>query len=111
LLIAILVIAAGTTTAWAAGSAGTRAIKKVTHTNAQRVLISADSAWENPDVCGRSNQVVLVAGRLSSEAVYREMLAMILSAHVAGRSVNLRVDGCIDVDGEGYPVVKEVTVR
>jgi hypothetical protein len=110
-LVAALVLATWATTALAAGNGGTRVIKKVTHTNAQRLLISGDSGWENPDVCDRSNQVVLAAAKLSNEAVYREMFAMIMSAHVAGRSVNVRVGGCIDIEGQTYPVVKEVTVR
>lgn len=110
-LVAALVLATWATTALAAGNAGTRAIKKTTHTNAQRLIVSGDSPWKNPDACDHSNQVVLAAGRLSSEAVYREMFAMIMSAHVAGRSVNIGVEGCIDLGGESYPVVKEITVR
>ncbi len=110
-LLAALLLATWATAAWAAGNAGTRGIKKVTHGNSQRLFIVGDSPWQNPDVCDVNHQVVLVAGRLANEAVYREMFAMIMSAHLAGRSVNVRVKGCIDIQGETIPVVNEVTVR
>jgi hypothetical protein len=110
-LLAALLLAPWATAAWGAGNAGTRVIKKVTHTNSQRLFIAGDSAWKNPDVCDVNQQIVLVAARLSNEAVYREMFAMIMAAHVAGRSVNVRVKGCIDIQGETFPVVNEITVR
>lgn len=99
------------TTAQAADNAGTRTISKVSHLNSQRVLIRGDEAWTNPGVCDRDADVVLAASELSSEAVYRELFAMIMSAHVARREVNIQVKGCLAIRDVSYPVVKEVTVR
>jgi hypothetical protein len=99
------------TTVQAADNAGTRTISNVSHLNSQRVLIRSDEAWINPGVCDRDASVVLAASELYSKAVYKEMFAMIMSAHVARREVNIKVNGCLAIGGVSYPVVKQVTVR
>ena len=99
------------TTVQAADNAGTRTITKVSHLNSQKVLIRGDEPWNNPGVCERDTSVVLAANQLSSEAVYKELFAMIMSAHIARREVNIQVNGCMTIRGVTFPVVKEVTVR
>ena len=66
--------------------------------------------WLNPDACQKSNQVVLAAGQLANDKVYREMLAMLLSAQVSARRVELRTNGCVTVGGTSYPSITQVTL-
>jgi hypothetical protein len=90
-------------TAFAAGNAGNRAIKKIVHPDTTRVLVVADGKiWLNPDACDKSNQVVLAAGELANDKVYREMLTMLLSAHVTARRVEIRTKDCLTVNGSTY---------
>lgn len=96
--------------AFAAGNAGNREIRKLTHANNSRLSIVATKNWLNPDSCNKSNQVILAAGRLVSEKVYREMYALALSAHVSGRRVEVRTDGCIGIAGTTYPVVSQISL-
>jgi hypothetical protein len=97
--------------AFGAGNSGKRAIKSLVHPNAERVQIVAKSnAWGNPDACDGSNQIVLSAKDLKSPGVYREMLAMILSAHVSDRQIAAKVNGCVTVNGKTYPKMTQVTV-
>ena len=96
--------------AFAAGNAGNREIRKLTHADNSRLAIIATKNWLNPDSCNKSNQVILAAGRLVSEKVYREMYALVLSAHVSGRRVEVRTDGCIGIAGTSYPVITQVTL-
>ena len=97
--------------ALAAGNAGNRAIKKMIHPDSTRVLVVADGKiWLNPDACQKSNQVVLAAGQLANDKVYREMLAMLLSAHVSARRVELRTNGCVTIAGTSYPSITQVTL-
>ena len=109
-LVAALVLATWATTALAAGNAGTRVIKKATHTNAQQLIVSGDSPWKNPDACDRSDQIVLASNQLKSAGVYREMLAMILSAHVSDRQIAAKVNGCVTINGKTYPKITQVTL-
>lgn len=92
------------------GNAGNRAIKKIIHPDDSQVLVVADKrVWLNPDSCDKSYQLVLDAGKLSSDAVYREMLAMLLAAQVSGRRVEVRANGCLGVGGFTFPVISQVT--
>jgi len=97
--------------AFAAGNAGNRVIKKLVHPDKTRVLIVPDiQDWLNPDGCDASNQVVLASGELVNEGVYREMFAMLLSAYVGGRRVELRTSGCLGVNGTTYPLITQITL-
>ena len=110
-LVAGILVAVLSHTAYAAGNAGNRAIKKMIHPNSTRVLVVADNKiWLNPDACDKSKQVVLAAGQLANDKVYREMLAMLLSAQVSGRRVEIRTNGCIAVTGTTYPLITQVTL-
>ena len=98
-------------TAFAAGNAGNRAIKKMIHPDSTRVLIVAQNKiWLNPDACDKSNQVVLAAGELANDKVYREMFAMLLSAQLTGRRVEIRSKDCLTVNGSTYPSITQVTL-
>ena len=97
--------------AFAAGNAGNRAIKKMIHPDSTRVLIVADGKiWLNPDACDKSNQVVLASAQLANDKVYREMLAMLLSAQVSARRVELRTKNCVTIGGTSYPSITQVTL-
>ena len=110
-LVAAIALAGLSHTAFAAGNAGNRAIKKMIHPDSTRVLVVADNKiWLNPDACDKSNQVVLAAGELANDKVYREMLAMLLSAQLSGRRVEVRTNGCLTVSGSTYPVITQVTL-
>ena len=90
---------------------GNRAIKKLIHQNKTRVFVVADNQnWLNPDSCDKSNQVVLASGQLASDKVYRAMLAMLLSAQIAGRRVELKTTDCVNVNGTSYPVITQVAL-
>jgi hypothetical protein len=105
-----LVIVGLSHSAFAAGNAGNREIRKLTHADNSRLSIIATKNWLNPDSCNKSNQVILAAGLLVSEKVYREMYALVLSAHVSGRRVEVRTNGCIGIAGTTYPVITQVTL-
>ena len=108
---AVVLVASLSHTAFAGGNAGNRAIKKMIHPDSTRVLVMADNKiWLNPDACDKSNQVVLASGQLSNDKVYREMLAMLLSAQLSGRRVEVRTNGCLTVSGSTYPVITQVTL-
>ena len=109
-LIAGLLLAGLSHSAFAAGNAGNREIRKLTHADNSRLSIIATKNWLNPDGCDKSNQVILAAGRLVSEKVYREMYALVLSAHVSGRRVEVRTSECIGISGTTYPVITQVTL-
>ena len=110
-LMAGVLIAGLSHSAFAGGSAGNRAIKKMIHQNATRVLVVAEgNIWLNPDACDKSNQVVLAAGKLANDKVYREMLAMLLAAQVSERRVEIRTNGCQLVNGFEIPVIIQVTL-
>jgi len=97
--------------AFAAGNAGNRVIKKLVHADNTRLLIIPDiQDWLNPDGCDDSNQVVLASGELANDGVYREMFAMLLSAYVGLRRVELRTNGCIGVNGTTYPLITQITL-
>lgn len=112
LLLASVLLTVGLShNAFASGNAGNRPIKKLIHPNKTRVLVVADNQnWLNPDSCDKSNQVVLAAGQLASDKIFREMLAMLLSAQIAGRRVELRTTDCININGISYPVITQVTL-
>ncbi len=109
-LIAGALIAGLSHGAFAAGNAGNRELRKLTHADNSRLSIIATKNWLNPDACDKSNQVVLAAGRLVSDKVYREMYALVLSAHVTGRRVEVRTSDCIGIAGTTYPVVTQITL-
>jgi len=64
----------------------------------------------NPDFCQKSNQIVLAAGQLANDSVYREMLAMLLSAQVTARRVEVRMKDCVIVNGTSYPSITQATL-
>lgn len=108
---AALVLGLSGTTAWAAGNSGKRNIKQLVHANTERVQVFADSSdWDNPDACDRSNQIVLASSQLKNAGVYREMLAMILSAHVSDRQIAAKVNGCLTINGKTFPKITQVTL-
>ena len=110
-LTAVVLVVSLSHKAFAAGNAGNRAIKKMIHPDSTRVLVVANNKiWLNPDACDKSNQLVLAAGQLTSDKVYREMLAMLLSAQVSERRVEVRTNGCLAVSGSTYPVITQVTL-
>lgn len=95
----------------AAGSSGQRYINNLKHPNAEKVYVVSDGDdWGNPDACDRSNQLVLSKGKLKNEQIYRELLAMVLSAHLSDRQVAARVDGCVLVSGKSYPAIVQLTL-
>jgi hypothetical protein len=105
---ALMVLSQG---AYAAGNSGKRAIKNLVHANTERVQVVADSSdWKNPDACDRSDQIVLASNQLKSAGVYREMLAMILSAHVSDRQIAAKINGCVTINGKTFPKITQVTL-
>jgi len=110
-LMVVVLIAGISHSAFAAGNAGNRVIKKLVHPDKTRVLVVPDiQDWLNPDGCDASNQVVLASGELANDGIYREMFAMLLSAYVAERRVELRTNGCLGVNGTSYPVITQITL-
>jgi hypothetical protein len=110
-LLAGVLIAGLSHSAFAAGNAGNRAIKKMIHPDSTKVLIVAEGKiWLNPDACDKSNQAVLASAQLANDKVYREMLAMLLSAHVSARRVELRTKDCVTINGTSYPSITQVTL-
>jgi hypothetical protein len=97
--------------ALAAGNSGKRTIKNLVHANTERVqVVAKGSAWKNPDACDGSDQLVLAADQVASSGVYREMLAMILSAHVSERQISAKVNGCVTINGKTYPKITQLTL-
>ena len=110
-LMAAIALVGLSQTAFAAGNAGNRAIKKMIHPDSTRVLVVADGKiWLNPDTCDKSNQLVLASGQLSNDKVYREMLTMLLSAQLTARRVEVRTNGCLGVGGTTFPLISQVTL-
>ena len=109
-LMAGILIAGLSQSVFAGGNAGNREIRKLIHPDSTRVLVVPTKNWLNPDACQKSNQAVLAAGQLVNDKVYREMLAMLLSAHVSARRVELRTNGCVTIAGTSYPSITQVTL-
>jgi len=83
---------------------------------ARFVDVELGSALENLAMGDAADRVVLsdhdAPCRYDAlEAIYREMFAMITSAHLAGHEINVQVKGCLEFKGETYPVIVEVSVR
>jgi hypothetical protein len=106
--LALVAVSQGTL---AAGNSGKRYIKQLVHPNAARLhVVAKGSEWDNPDACDRSDQIILTQDDVADERVYREMLAMILSAHVSDRRIAARVNGCTTINGQTYPAIVQVTL-
>jgi len=56
----------------------------------------------NPDGCGRSDHLLL----RPSDPFFKEMYAMLLAAHTAGKPVRIHVEGC----DQNFPVITVTAV-
>jgi hypothetical protein len=55
------------------------------------LLIITEAALINPDYCGRRDLYIL----RNSHPMYKEMTALVISAHMSGQPVSISVNGCI----------------
>lgn len=94
------------------GVSGTQNIKNLLHRNNQMVeIVGANGNWQNPDVCPNASRLLLRRASLVNQDVYKEMFAMLLGAHLAGRPIAAKVSGCAVSGGVSYPVIVQLTVR
>jgi hypothetical protein len=93
----------------AAGSSGIGTIQSFELDSYDKIaVITGTSAWGNPDACGGSGFLILQ----TSNSMYKETLATILSAATAGKTVSFWVSGCIATPWGGTaPLVLDTIVN
>jgi hypothetical protein len=101
LLIAALPMAAN-----AAGSSGTTTITSI-NVDSWDQIASINGSWANPDGCGVSAFAIIQF----SNAYYKDMLAMALTAFATGSTVNLYFSGCVSTPWGNAPLIVEASVQ
>ena len=101
-----LAIAASTVVSAAAlagGASGIQQVEMLSLRNDGTVTASGvDGAWLNPDGCSNSTWVALSV----LHPYYREIYAMLLTAHTTRGEVRFFLSGCLNVYGTLYPEIK-----
>lgn len=77
--------------ALAAGNSGARSIAAISVEAGYFAMVYGTTAFDNPDACGNSTMAMLPA----SNAGYKEMLAVALSAFAAEKNVSFWLNGCV----------------
>lgn len=112
LITGVIALGIGSLSASADGVSGAQKIKNLVHRNNQMIEIAgANGKWQNPDVCPSSSRLLLRRASLVNQDVYKEMFAMVLGAHLAGRPIAAKVSGCSVSGGVSYPVIVQLTLR
>ena len=97
----------------ASGKSGKYTIEWIKQYPDGRVVISsADSDWDNPDLCDKSNRVVMVPPEPNApdDTAFRERFTIVLGAHLTARTVEFWLGGCELIGSTSYPRAKAVTV-
>lgn len=63
--------------------------------------------WPNPDFCSASNYAVVNP----TSRGYNELNAMLVSAHLVRRRVNLYLNGCLQVGTMTFPIVAQAVLQ
>lgn len=75
------------------------------------VVRHVDGSWRNPDLCSVDTSIYLPPpGADGGAAGYREIYAMLLTAFMAGREVNIFIDGCVMFNAQTFPVVSQAAI-
>lgn len=93
--------------AWGGGPSNVQTIASISEQATGLVFVYAqDGNWGNPDACTNSDRFIL-----DREAPARkEMLALVLSAHLQGRTIRAYFSGCAPIGNSGLTFPTAVTI-
>ena len=91
-----------------AGSSGSGTVQSLEVDSYDQIVVVTGAAnWANPDGCSGSSFVILQ----TSNAMYKDTLATLLSAATSGKNVTFWMSGCIPTPWGGTaPLVLDTTV-
>ena len=104
------VMTAASSSAFAAGSSGVRALTNVDVTTTGRALLTPGSDWNNPDGCGRTDVAIV----LESNPSIKTFQAVALTAIASGLSVQSFLNGCSDVPfgaAQSIPIIQNFSIQ
>lgn len=110
LLIGTVVFFGHFSVAVAGGLTNTQKTTLIQYLDDRIILIQGEGNWGNPDVCENETRVILLPEVLPSEAIFREIYASLLAAHLSGSDVRFRVQGCTELNNRTYPRVVRIDI-
>ena len=92
---------------WGAGFGTTQTIAAISEQASGLVFVAAQTgSWGNPDACTNSDRFVLDR----QAPARKELLALVLSAHLQGREIRAFFSGCTTVGGGGLTFPNAVSI-
>jgi len=104
------VMTAVSSTAFAAGSGGIRAVQNVDLTTTGRALITPTVAWDNPDSCDRVDVGIV----LEDNPSVKSFQAVALTAIASGLNVQPFMVGCSTTPfgaGGTIPIIRNLSIQ
>ena len=105
------VMTAASSSAFAAGTSGVRAVANVDVTTTGRALITPGANWNNPDNCGRTDVAIV----LENNPSVKTFQAVALTAIASGLSVQAFFNGCSDrpfgAGAQSIPIIQNFSIQ
>ena len=96
-----------TNMAWSAGTSERLAISQINQMDTGAVFVwPKNGSWGNPDGCTNSDRFLIE----ETSRARRELLVLVLSAHLESRKIKASFSGCGFVRGRDYPVATSITL-
>jgi len=93
--------------AWGAGLSNVQTIASISEQATGLVFVAAQNGnWDNPDACTNSDRFVLDR----QAPARKELLALVLSAHLQGRTIRAFFSGCTAVGAGGLTFPNAVSI-
>jgi hypothetical protein len=95
--------------AWGAGPSNVQQIANISEQASGVVFVAAQNGnWGNPDACTHSDRFILDR----QAPARKELLALVLSAHLQGRTIRAFFSGCTAVGsgGQTFPNAVSITL-
>jgi hypothetical protein len=96
-------------TSWGAGPGNAQTIANLSEQASGLVFVAASNGdWGNPDACTNSDRFILDR----QAPARKELLALVLSAHLQGRTIRAFFSGCTAVGSGGttFPTAVSITL-
>ena len=96
---------------WAGGGGqtGDFTIQSILVTSDDRVVVTANSAFSNPNSCNFTD--ALIIDRDPANIQYKRMYQLLLLARRVNATVEFQVDGCVSYNDNTYPLAQEMTLK
>lgn len=104
------VMAVASSSAFASGTSGVRAVSNVDVTTTGRALITPGANWNNPDSCGRTDVAIV----LESNPSVKTFQAVALTAIASGLNVQAFFNGCSDRPfgaSQSIPIIQNFSIQ